>query len=91
MIPGYSSSAELRMPDRRCTLACLAETYLFAREGIREHSVGHAAVELAVELERIADTYGVRPRELDFDSMPPCSAPVAATATAAAPAAASVG
>lgn len=63
-IPGYSSTAQLRLPDGQCTLACLAETYLFAREGIREHSVGQASVELAVELEDIADRYGVAPRLL---------------------------
>lgn len=67
-IPGYSSTTELRLPDRHCTLACLAETYLFAREGIREHSVGHASVELALELEDIAGRYGVGPRALDLGS-----------------------
>ena len=71
-IPGYSSTAQLRLPDGRCTLACLAETYLFAREGIREHSVGQASVELAIELEDIADRYGVGPRLLGLagDNVP---------------------
>jgi fatty aldehyde-generating acyl-ACP reductase len=85
-IPGYSSTAELRLPDRHCTLACLAETYLFAREGIREHSVGHASVELAIELEDIADRYGVGPRKLDLDGWKPPAAPVAGRMIAAAPA-----
>lgn len=84
VIPGYSNSTELRLPDQRCTLACLAETYLFACEGIREHSVGHASVELAIELERIAGRYGVRPRELELDGRPapPSGADITTTAAA---------
>jgi fatty aldehyde-generating acyl-ACP reductase len=85
-IPGYSSTAELRLPDRRCTLACLAETYLFAREGIREHSVGQASVELALELEDIAERYGVRPRPLDLDGEDAPSGPAPASAPVAVPA-----
>jgi fatty aldehyde-generating acyl-ACP reductase len=63
-IPGYSCSWDLRMPDPRDTFACLAETYLFAREGIREHSVGPPSVELARLLDRAAERHGVRPRPL---------------------------
>jgi fatty aldehyde-generating acyl-ACP reductase len=63
-IPGYHCTFDLRMPDRRATLACLTETYLFAREGIREHSVGPARAELAAELEQIAARHGIRPRPL---------------------------
>lgn len=70
VIPGHSSTARMRLPDRHCTLACLAETYLFAREGIREHSVGHAKVELADELERLAAREGLTPRSLGLDVAP---------------------
>jgi hypothetical protein len=44
------ASGDLRLPDRHAALACLTETYLFARDGIREHSVGPASAELAGEL-----------------------------------------
>ena len=83
-IPGYSNTAELRLPDRHCTLACLAETYLFAREGIREHSVGHASVDLAIELEDIAGRYGVEPRKLELDGWKAPSDPLAGRVAVAA-------
>lgn len=71
-IPGYHCTFDLRLPDRRAALACLAETYLFAREGIREHSVGPARAELAGELEQIAARHGIRPRPLSLS--PPVAA-----------------
>lgn len=40
--------------------ACLAETCLFAVDGLREHAVGPASAELARMLERIASRRGVR-------------------------------
>jgi fatty aldehyde-generating acyl-ACP reductase len=63
-IPNYSSSIDLGLPDARDTFACLAETYLFAREGIREHSVGRPTPELALRLEKIAERHGICPRPL---------------------------
>lgn len=60
-IPGYHSTVDFRLPSQRAALACLAETYLFAREGIREHSVGPASAELAAELAGLAPGYGIRP------------------------------
>lgn len=65
-IPGYRSSIDMRTADRKAAFACLAETYLFACEGIREHAVGQASFELAVELERVAERHGVRARPLDL-------------------------
>lgn len=65
-IPGYRSTTDLRLPDRDCVLACLAETYLFAKEGITRHSVGQASVEFALEMETIAARHDVRPRRLDL-------------------------
>jgi predicted amino acid dehydrogenase len=65
-IRGYHSTTDLRLPDRHSVLACLAETYLFAKEGITEHSVGQASVDLAVELEAIAARHGVVTRPLDL-------------------------
>jgi len=70
-IPGYHSEVDFRLPSRRAALACLAETYLFAREGIREHSVGPASAELAAELAVIAAGYGIRPWPLGLAATEP--------------------
>jgi len=64
LIPGYHCALEMRLPDARSALACLTETYLFAKAGITEHSVGQATVALALELEDIAARYGIRTRPL---------------------------
>jgi predicted amino acid dehydrogenase len=63
-IPGYHCGQDMQLPDRHSALACLTETYLFAKAGITEHSVGQAAVPLALELTEIAARYGVRNRPL---------------------------
>lgn len=63
-IPRYACTQEFFLPDECDTFACLAETYLFAREGIREHSVGEPSIELARRLERAAVRHGVTPRPL---------------------------
>jgi predicted amino acid dehydrogenase len=65
-IPGYESTFDLSLSDPRDTFACLAETYLFARDGIRDHSVGRASPRLAARLESLARRLGVRPTELDL-------------------------
>jgi hypothetical protein len=56
----------LNIPIPGATFACLAETYLMAREGMREHSVGAPAPEFALRLEQVAARHGVRPARLDF-------------------------
>lgn len=61
MIPGFSCSTDFRLAHRRASLACMAETYLFAKEGIREHSVGLATVELARYLDDLALRRGFEP------------------------------
>jgi fatty aldehyde-generating acyl-ACP reductase len=63
-IPRYACTQEFFLPDPRDTFACLAETYLFAREGLREHSVGTPSVKLAHRLERAARRHRVAPRPL---------------------------
>jgi len=67
-IPHYRSSVDLGSdvppPD---AYACFAETYLFAREGIREHSVGRPTPAQAEEMERIAGRHGVHPRPLELE------------------------
>jgi len=70
-IPLYHSTINFRLPSRRASLACLAETYLFAREGITEHSVGPASVELAVELAGLAARHGIRPWPLELAAPTP--------------------
>jgi predicted amino acid dehydrogenase len=67
-IPGHYCALDMRLPDRNCALACLTETYLFAKAGIRKHSVGQATVSLALELEEIAADYGIRNRPLGLQS-----------------------
>ena len=65
-IPGYSCTFEYEMSSPGDAYACLAETYLFAREGLRDHSVGRASVQLSRALERAARKHGVTPRPLDI-------------------------
>jgi fatty aldehyde-generating acyl-ACP reductase len=67
-IPGYTCTYDFGLPDPRDTIAYLAETYLFAREGIRKHSVGRPSAEPACRLERVAQRHGVSPRPLDLES-----------------------
>jgi len=61
-IPEYHSSYDFGLPDPAVTFACLAETYLLARDGIREHSVGIPSARFAERLERVAIRHGVHPR-----------------------------
>ena len=63
-IPDYSCSYDFRLPNPRAAFACLAETLLFAQEGIRDHSTGRPPVELASRLERIAARHGISPCSL---------------------------
>jgi fatty aldehyde-generating acyl-ACP reductase len=60
-IPAYHSSCDLGVDDPSETFACLAETYLFAREGLTEHSVGAPSAAFAERIERVARRHGVRP------------------------------
>jgi predicted amino acid dehydrogenase len=63
-IPGYHCTMEMRLPDHHSALACLTETYLFARAGITQHSVGQASVATALELEAVAADHSVTLRPL---------------------------
>ena len=67
-IAKYSSTYDFALPIEGATFACLAETYLRAREGLREHSVGAPPPEVALHMEQIAQRHGVRPALLDFES-----------------------
>jgi predicted amino acid dehydrogenase len=63
-VPDYWCSVDLGLTDPADTTACVAEAYLFAREGIQAHSVGRPTPELARRLERAALRHGVRPQPL---------------------------
>lgn len=66
-IPKYNCTYDFGFSDARDTFACLAETYLYAREGIREHSVGRPTAEVANWLERVANRHGVTARPLELE------------------------
>jgi fatty aldehyde-generating acyl-ACP reductase len=63
-IPAYRSTYDMGTPSRLDTFACLAETYLFARQGIRGHSVGRPSVELAEAMDRAAQLHGITARSV---------------------------
>lgn len=60
-ISGYRCTYDFGLGDSTETFACLAETYLFAREGIYEHSVSAPHPGFVELLERAALRHGVRP------------------------------
>ena len=66
LIPGHRCTYDfgLARPDE--TFACLAETYLFLREGIRDHSVGSPGTADAERLARVARRHGVSAAPLVF-------------------------
>jgi fatty aldehyde-generating acyl-ACP reductase len=63
-VPDYWCSVDLGLADPADTTACVAEAYLFAREGIQTHSVGRPTPEVAHRLARAAIRHGVRPQPL---------------------------
>jgi predicted amino acid dehydrogenase len=63
-IPGFTCGFDFRLSRPGAAFACLAETYLFAREGLREHSVGRATVDQARRMERLAERRGIEPAPL---------------------------
>jgi predicted amino acid dehydrogenase len=69
-IPGYACTYPLHLPDRRDTFACLAETYVMAREGLREHSVGRPSMEFVSRIDRLARSHGIEPRPLSLERPP---------------------
>jgi fatty aldehyde-generating acyl-ACP reductase len=58
-IPGYSCARDFRLVSKRDSFACLAETYLLACEGIREHSVGRPSPTYAKRMDQLAVHHGV--------------------------------
>ncbi len=80
-IPGYSCSFDLGLGNRRDTLACLAETYLFARDGVRRPSLGRPSAEFALEMQAAARRRGILVSPLGLEDHPAQAR--AATATRA--------
>jgi fatty aldehyde-generating acyl-ACP reductase len=60
-IPSYHCSYDFGLADAKETFACLAETYLCARDGIRQHSVGTPDPAFAERLDRTGVRNGVQP------------------------------
>jgi len=58
-IPGYSCRQHFGLPSRQDTFACLAETFVLAREGLRESSTGTPALDYVDRIERAAERQGV--------------------------------
>jgi predicted amino acid dehydrogenase len=72
-IPGFVSTHDLDTPPGG-TYACLAETYLVAREGIREHWVGATTPERVALVRRIAERRGISTRPLGLEEAAPVGA-----------------
>lgn len=82
-IPGLTCNLPVGVTlhaDPSSVPACLAETYLLAREGIRTSAVGRPSVELARKIERVAARHGVHAFSLAAKCAPPLSASSGATA-----------
>ena len=60
-IPGYRNTVDWGLNHPESTFACLAETVLFSREGLRSHSVGRPSLDFVRRIERIAKRHGVSP------------------------------
>ncbi len=60
-IPGYRNTVDWGLNHPESTFACLAETVLFAREGLRSHSVGRPSLDFVRRIERVAKRHGVSP------------------------------
>ncbi len=63
-IPGYETAYDWGLSDPDSVFACLAETYLFSREGLTDHSVGDPSPEFVQKMERIARRHGVTHRPI---------------------------
>lgn len=74
-IPGFRCTQDFFLEDAEDAFACLAETYLMATTGLRDHSVGHVNPDFARRMSSLAIQHGIRPRPLRLknsdDSMTP--------------------
>jgi predicted amino acid dehydrogenase len=69
-IDSYAITGDLAPGVHGATFACLAETFLFARAGIRVHSIGRPEVEQSLRMERLARRNGVAAAALTFAAAP---------------------
>lgn len=67
-INNYMCTFDFGLPDST-TFACLAETYLYARDGLTEHSLGRASPDLSRYLEKLAVRYHVSAAPLEFAAL----------------------
>ena len=74
-IPGFRCTQDFSLGDGEDAFACLAETYLMASTGLREHSVGHPSPDFARLMLSLAIQHRIRPLPLRLghadDSMTP--------------------
>ena len=63
-IPGYFCAQDFLLPEPADTFACLAETYVLARQGLFEHSLGRPTAEYARRVQALAERYDVVPRSI---------------------------
>jgi predicted amino acid dehydrogenase len=63
-VPGYRCTQDFFLDGPEDTFACLAETYLMAVTGLREHSVGQPSAGFARMMSSLASQHGIRPRPL---------------------------
>jgi predicted amino acid dehydrogenase len=78
-MPGYRCTQDFFLDGAEDTFACLAETYLMASTGWREHSVGLPSAEFARMMAALARQHGIHARPLRLDSpdpAPACALPV---------------
>lgn len=63
-IPGYRCTQDFFLETPEETFACLAETYLLASTGLRDHSVGYPSPDFARTMSLLAAQHGIHPRPL---------------------------
>lgn len=64
-IPGYRCTQDFFLETPEETFACLAETYLLASTGLRDHSVGYPSPDFARTMASLAARHGIHPRPLE--------------------------
>jgi predicted amino acid dehydrogenase len=66
-LPGYRCTQDFFLGGPEDTFACLAETYLMASTGLREHSVGLPSADFTQTISLLASQHHIRPRPLQLD------------------------
>jgi predicted amino acid dehydrogenase len=63
-IPGYQTTCDWGFKHPETSFACLAETILFSKEGLADHSVGSPSIDFVQRLARAAEKHGVTARSV---------------------------